>query len=52
LWGLLGFKFREQMKRVRFGLVGYFWLAMNLAFIVGFWRFLSGRQDSAWQRVD
>jgi cellulose synthase/poly-beta-1,6-N-acetylglucosamine synthase-like glycosyltransferase len=52
VWGLLGFKFREQMKRVRFGLVGYFWLAMNLAFLVGFWRYLSGRQDSAWQRVD
>lgn len=52
VWGLLGFRFREQMKRVRFGLVGYFWVAMNLAFLVGFWRYLSGRQDSVWQRVD
>jgi len=52
LWGYLGFQFREQMQRVRFGLLGYFWLAMNLAFLVGFWRFLSGRQDRAWQRVE
>jgi cellulose synthase/poly-beta-1,6-N-acetylglucosamine synthase-like glycosyltransferase len=51
-WGYLGFQFREKMKRVRFGLIGYFWLAMNLAFLVGFWRFVSGRQDSAWQRVE
>ena len=52
LWALCGFAFRAQMQRIRFGLVGYFWLAMNLAFLVGFWRFLVGHQDSAWQRVE
>jgi cellulose synthase/poly-beta-1,6-N-acetylglucosamine synthase-like glycosyltransferase len=52
LWGYLGFQFREKMKLVRFGLLGYFWLAMNLAFLLGFWHFLSGRGDSAWQRVE
>jgi cellulose synthase/poly-beta-1,6-N-acetylglucosamine synthase-like glycosyltransferase len=52
LWGCLGFKFRAQLRHVRFGLVGYFWLAMNLAFLVGFWRFLFGRHGSPWQRVD
>jgi len=52
LWGYLGFQFREKMKLVRFGLLGYFWLAMNLAFLVGFWRFISGRDDAVWQRVE
>jgi uncharacterized membrane protein YoaT (DUF817 family) len=40
------------MKRIRFGLLGYFWLAMNIAFLVGFWKYLFGRQDSAWKRVE
>jgi cellulose synthase/poly-beta-1,6-N-acetylglucosamine synthase-like glycosyltransferase len=51
-WALLGFTFRNHVQRFRFGLLGYFWVAMNLAFIIGFWRFLLGRQDSAWQRVE
>jgi cellulose synthase/poly-beta-1,6-N-acetylglucosamine synthase-like glycosyltransferase len=51
-WAALGFFFHEQMRKVRFGLLGYFWLAMNLAFLVGFWRFMVGRQGSIWQRVD
>ena len=52
MWAFFGYTFREQMRRVRFGLLGYFWFAMNLAFLVGFWRFLTGRQSSAWQRVE
>ncbi len=52
LWAALGYLFRDHMRGIRFGLLGYFWLAMNLAFLVGFWRFLFGRQDSAWQRVE
>jgi cellulose synthase/poly-beta-1,6-N-acetylglucosamine synthase-like glycosyltransferase len=52
LWAALGYLFRDQMRRIRLGLLGYFWLAMNLAFLVGFWRFLIGRQESAWQRVE
>jgi cellulose synthase/poly-beta-1,6-N-acetylglucosamine synthase-like glycosyltransferase len=51
-WATLGWVFHEQMQKIRFGLLGYFWLAMNLAFLVGFWRFLLGRQDSAWRRVE
>ena len=51
LWAAVGYLFRDRMKRIRFGLLGYFWLAMNFAFLVGFWRYLFGRQDSAWQRV-
>jgi cellulose synthase/poly-beta-1,6-N-acetylglucosamine synthase-like glycosyltransferase len=52
LWAVVGYMFREQMKRIRFGLLGYFWLAMNVAFLVGFWKYLFGRQDSAWKRVE
>jgi cellulose synthase/poly-beta-1,6-N-acetylglucosamine synthase-like glycosyltransferase len=52
MWAALGFLFRNHMRRLRFGLIGYFWLAMNIAFLVGFCRFLVGRQDSVWQRVE
>jgi cellulose synthase/poly-beta-1,6-N-acetylglucosamine synthase-like glycosyltransferase len=51
LWAALGYLFRDRMKRLRFGLVGYFLLAMNLAFLVGFFRYLLGRQEVTWQRV-
>jgi cellulose synthase/poly-beta-1,6-N-acetylglucosamine synthase-like glycosyltransferase len=51
LWAALGFLFHRQMGRVRFALVGYFLLAMNLAFLVGFYRYLLGRQEVKWQRV-
>jgi cellulose synthase/poly-beta-1,6-N-acetylglucosamine synthase-like glycosyltransferase len=51
LWAALGYIFRNRMRRVRFALVGYFLLAMNLAFLVGFFRYLLGRQEVTWQRV-
>jgi cellulose synthase/poly-beta-1,6-N-acetylglucosamine synthase-like glycosyltransferase len=51
-WAALGFIFRHSLKSVRFALIGYFVLAMNLAFLVGFIRFLVGRQEVAWQRVN
>jgi len=51
LWAGLGFVFRSQMQRVRYGLVGYFLVAIHLAFLVGFWRFVSGRGATTWQRV-
>ena len=51
LWAAIGYLFEVQAKRVRFGQLGYFWLAMNLAFLVGFWRFLFSHRDSTWQKV-
>jgi len=52
LWACMGFVFRHRMRRVRYALVGYFLLAMNLAFLVGFFRFLFGREEGVWQRVN
>lgn len=52
IWAALGYLFPHRMKRIRFGLIGYFWLAMNVAFLVGFWRFLFGHGDESWQRVN
>jgi cellulose synthase/poly-beta-1,6-N-acetylglucosamine synthase-like glycosyltransferase len=52
LWAGVGYLFEQQASKVRFGLLGYFWLAMNLAFLVGFWRFLFSQRDSTWQRVN
>jgi len=39
------------MKRIRFALVGYFLLAMNLAFLVGLVRYLTTKKEATWQRV-
>jgi len=50
-WACVGFVFRNQMRGVRYALVGYFLLAMNLAFLVGFFRFLLSREEGIWQRV-
>jgi len=51
LWATLGFLFRSRMQRSRYALFGYFLVTIQLAFLVGFWRFLFGRPRSAWQRV-
>lgn len=52
LWAGAGYAFRERLKGVRFALLGYFMLSMNLAFLVGFFRFLAGRKEVTWQRVN
>jgi len=51
LWAALGWVLHQQMQKLRFGLVGYFLLAMNVAFLVGFIRFLSGKTEATWERV-
>ena len=50
-WAAVGFVFRRRLRQVRFALVGYFLVAMNLAFLVGLLQWLTGRKESAWQRV-
>jgi hypothetical protein len=39
------------MQGVRYGLLAYYLLAIHLAFLVGFVRFLSGTKETAWRRV-
>jgi len=51
VWAATGFFFQRHLRRVRFALVGYFLLAMNLAFLVGMYRCLTGRKGAVWQRV-
>lgn len=51
LWAAAGFIFRRRLGRIRYALIGYYLLAMHLAFLVGFIRFVSGRADVKWQRV-
>jgi cellulose synthase/poly-beta-1,6-N-acetylglucosamine synthase-like glycosyltransferase len=51
LWAALGFAFRNSMRSFRFALLGYFLVAIHLAFLVGFWRYLLGRRASAWQKA-
>jgi len=49
-WAAAGYLFQERMRRVRFAMMGYFLLAMNLAFLVGLFRVLTGK-EATWQRV-
>jgi hypothetical protein len=51
LWAGFGFLFRERMRGVRFGLLAYFLLAMNCAFLVGLFRCLTKQEEVIWQRV-
>jgi cellulose synthase/poly-beta-1,6-N-acetylglucosamine synthase-like glycosyltransferase len=51
LWALLGWACCERLKGVRFALVGYFLLAMNVALLVGLARSLAGRQAVTWTRA-
>ena len=47
----LGLVFGERARRVPLALLCYYLMAINVAFLVGFVRFLGGRRDTAWQRV-
>lgn len=51
LWAALGFLLRQHMQKLRYGLVGYFLLLMNVAFLVGFVRFLLGKYEATWERA-
>jgi len=52
LWGIIGFVFLKHLRTVRFALIGYFLLAMNAAFLVGFFRSLGSRGGVTWRRVN
>jgi cellulose synthase/poly-beta-1,6-N-acetylglucosamine synthase-like glycosyltransferase len=52
LWAGLGFLFRQKMQRTRFALFGYFMVTIHVAFLVGFWRYLWGQNNSTWQRAN
>lgn len=52
LWAAAGFLVRHRPARIPFARVGYFVVAMNVAYLVGFIRYLSGRGEATWQRVN
>ena len=51
LWAVVGFLFRERIHGVRFALLAYFLLAMNVAFLLGLFRSLVNHEEATWQRV-
>lgn len=51
LWAFLGFACHKYVRGVRYALIGYFLLAMNAAFVVGFFRYIQNRHAIEWQRV-
>ena len=50
-WACLGLLFRTQLQRVPYGLVGYFLIAMNVAFLKGFVKALRNHGHGTWERV-
>ncbi len=52
LWAAIGFALRDRARGVRYALMGYFLVAINLAFLVGFVRFLAGRDEATWRQVN
>jgi hypothetical protein len=52
LWAGIGFIFRRKLQRTPFALFGYFMVAIHVAFLGGFWRFLWGQNHSTWQRTN
>jgi cellulose synthase/poly-beta-1,6-N-acetylglucosamine synthase-like glycosyltransferase len=51
VWAGFGFLLRERIRNVRFALLAYFLLVMNVAFLVGMFRCLTKREEGVWQRV-
>ncbi|MGH7368449.1 MAG: glycosyltransferase family 2 protein [Candidatus Rokuibacteriota bacterium] len=51
-WAALGFLFRQRVQNVPYVLIGYYLLAIHLAYLVGFLRYVTGRSEAAWQRVN
>lgn len=51
-WAALGYIVRRHAARLRFLLLGYFVVSMNIAFIVGFFRFIRSSQRVTWERVN
>jgi cellulose synthase/poly-beta-1,6-N-acetylglucosamine synthase-like glycosyltransferase len=51
-WAAAGFLFRKKLCRIRFASIGYFLVAMHLAFLVGLIQCMSTRKEAIWQRVN
>ena len=51
LWASLGYLFRERLHGVRFALLAYYLLAMNVAFLLGMIRSVTNHNEATWQRV-
>lgn len=51
LWAGIGFMLREQGGRLPLAPLCYFLVAINVAFLVGFLRFVGGRKETAWERA-
>ena len=51
IWAALGFALRRRAQHVRYALMGYYLVAIHLAYLVGFLRYVTGRTETTWQRV-
>jgi cellulose synthase/poly-beta-1,6-N-acetylglucosamine synthase-like glycosyltransferase len=52
VWAGLGFLFRRRVQDIPYALIGYYLMAIHLAYLVGIVRYVTGRTETAWQRVN
>lgn len=52
VWAALGFLFRQRVHGIPYALLGYYLVAIHLAYLVGFVRYATGRTEPTWQRVN
>jgi len=52
VWAGFGFLLRKRVQGVRYALLGYYLVAIHLAYLVGFVRCVTGRTEATWQRVN
>ena len=51
VWAGLGWLFRDRLQGVRYALLGYYLVAIHLAYLVGLVRYVTGRTAPTWQRA-
>ena len=52
LWATAGFVLRDRVRGIRYALLGYFLVAIHIAYLVGLIRLLTSRGEITWQRVN
>ncbi|MCT4625068.1 MAG: glycosyltransferase family 2 protein [Schleiferiaceae bacterium] len=51
LFALFGYFYRNSSNPPKLGYVPFYFVMMNYAVFVGFWRFVKGNQSSVWERA-
>lgn len=51
IWAAAGFLLRRRVQHIPYALIGYYLVAIHLAYLIGLARYVTGRTATTWQRV-